>query len=131
MEKTPLLNVSSEGHYVLVIHGGAGTMSKEGSTPAQQAEYKAALSRSLLSVSVSCESIVIFLSGTQGYDVLSHGGEAMDAVVAAVKVMEGDLISTKTRLSIELPSHCRGSDVIQTVHCSTLLMVLFSMLQER
>ncbi|KAF9047298.1 asparaginase [Panaeolus papilionaceus] len=72
MEKTPLLNVSSEGHYVLVIHGGAGTMSKEGSTPAQQAEYKAALSRSLLS----------------GYDVLSHGGEAMDAVVAAVKVME-------------------------------------------
>ncbi|PPQ99735.1 hypothetical protein CVT24_009718 [Panaeolus cyanescens] len=71
-EKTPLLSTVVAGRYVLVIHGGAGTMSKEGSTPAQRAEYKAALSRSLLS----------------GYDVLSHGGEAMDAVVAAVKIME-------------------------------------------
>ncbi|KAF8891687.1 nucleophile aminohydrolase [Infundibulicybe gibba] len=58
--------------YVLVIHGGAGTMTKQGSTPAQQAAYKAALRASLYA----------------GYEVLSRGGEAMDAVVAAVSVME-------------------------------------------
>lgn len=37
--------------YVLVIHGGAGTMSKEGSTPEQRAAYRAALSEALISVS--------------------------------------------------------------------------------
>ena len=37
--------------YVLVIHGGAGNMSKEDSTPGQRAAYKAALSKALISVS--------------------------------------------------------------------------------
>lgn len=59
--------------YVLVIHGGAGTMSKEGSTPEQRARYKAALSEALKA----------------GYAVLEDGGEAMDATVAAVAAMEG------------------------------------------
>jgi beta-aspartyl-peptidase (threonine type) len=46
-------NVAHDGksHYVLVIHGGAGTMSKEGSTPEQQRAYKAALAQALRSVS--------------------------------------------------------------------------------
>ncbi|KAI1783150.1 asparaginase [Ganoderma leucocontextum] len=56
----------------LVIHGGAGTMDKSRSTPELRAEYKAALSRALLA----------------GYDVLTAGGEAMDAAVAAVSSME-------------------------------------------
>ncbi|PCH39449.1 asparaginase [Wolfiporia cocos MD-104 SS10] len=58
--------------YTLVIHGGAGTMDKGRSTPELRAQYKAALSRALVT----------------GYQVLSTGGEAMDAVVAAVSSME-------------------------------------------
>lgn len=60
--------------YVLVIHGGAGTFTKSGSTPEQRAEYRAALEHAL----------------RQGNEVLSQGGEALDAVVAAVSTMEGE-----------------------------------------
>lgn len=62
---------SKDGNYVLVIHGGAGAMSRQGSTPEQQARYKAALGSALQA----------------GYAVLREGGEAMDAAVAAVTVM--------------------------------------------
>lgn len=48
-------------------------MSRESSTPAQRAQYTKALKAAL----------------TAGYTVLSHGGEAMDAAVAAVTIMEG------------------------------------------
>ncbi|KAG5646286.1 hypothetical protein DXG03_003883 [Asterophora parasitica] len=74
-EKQPLLEgyTHTKGQrYVLVIHGGAGTMSKEGSTPKQQAAYKASLRAAL----------------EAGYNILRDGGEAMDAVVAAVTSME-------------------------------------------
>ncbi|KAG6862300.1 hypothetical protein C0995_015997 [Termitomyces sp. Mi166 len=70
-EKQPLLHSMGQRH-VLVVHGGAGTMSKEGSTPAQRAAYKASLRAAL----------------EAGYNVLHNGGEAMDAVVAAVSIME-------------------------------------------
>lgn len=59
---------------MLVIHGGAGTMSRDRSTPELRAKYKAALSKALLT----------------GYDTLQNGGEAMDAAVAAVTVLEGE-----------------------------------------
>ncbi|KAJ7769272.1 nucleophile aminohydrolase [Mycena metata] len=59
-------------NYVLVCHGGAGTMSRGGSTPEQRAEYRAALRAALKA----------------GYKILSAGGEAMDAVTAAVSSME-------------------------------------------
>lgn len=72
-EKQALLPAKRASQYTLVIHGGAGTMDKSKSTPELRAKYKAALSGALLA----------------GYDVLSHGGEAMDAVVAAVSYMEG------------------------------------------
>ncbi|THH12500.1 hypothetical protein EW146_g7637 [Bondarzewia mesenterica] len=72
-EKKPLIpRTFSKSDYVLVIHGGAGTMSRESSTPVRQAQYKAALRKALHA----------------GYDVLKDGGEAMDAAVAAVMVME-------------------------------------------
>ncbi|KAG5650196.1 hypothetical protein H0H81_000356 [Sphagnurus paluster] len=74
-EKQPLLEQYTQHkgqRYVLVIHGGAGTMSKEGSTPEQQAAYKASLRAAL----------------EAGYNVLRQGGEAMDAAVAAVTSME-------------------------------------------
>lgn len=70
-------HTSSDGtksqRYVLVIHGGAGTMSKEKSTPEQRAHHKAGLAKAL----------------EAGYAVLKEGGEAMDAAVAAVSSMEG------------------------------------------
>jgi len=75
-EKSPLLRrpfrKAKHRDYVLVIHGGAGTMSRAKSTPEQQAAYKKALAQALRS----------------GYQVLKEGGDAMDAVVAAVTVME-------------------------------------------
>ncbi len=58
----------------LAIHGGAGTMSREAMTPEKEAEYRAALDRAL----------------TAGTLVLERGGSAMDAVEAAVVVMEDD-----------------------------------------
>ncbi|KAG6878544.1 hypothetical protein C0993_004442 [Termitomyces sp. T159_Od127] len=58
--------------HVLVVHGGAGIMSREGSTPAQRAAYKAGLRDALVA----------------GYNILHNGGEAMDAVVAAASIME-------------------------------------------
>jgi beta-aspartyl-peptidase (threonine type) len=76
---------SAEPNYVLVIHGGAGTMSRQGSTPEKRATYRAALSQALKA----------------GYGVLKQGGEAMDAVVAAVSVMEGG-IYTKSRCIVWL-----------------------------
>ena len=81
-EKSPLLEPfrvkgGSAQHYVLVIHGGAGTMSRDRSTPEQRANYKAALRKALQA----------------GYAVLKEGGEAMDAAVAAVTVMEGTVNS--------------------------------------
>ncbi|KEP48632.1 L-asparaginase [Rhizoctonia solani 123E] len=57
---------------VLVIHGGAGLLLKKNSTPAQRELYKEALRKALVA----------------GNDVLQSGGQAMDAVVAAVTVME-------------------------------------------
>lgn len=74
-EKAPLLPRNETRHvkFTLVIHGGAGTMDKSRSTPELRAQYKAALSQALLA----------------GYAVLSSGGEAMDAAVAAVSSMEG------------------------------------------
>ncbi|KAI5123991.1 hypothetical protein M0805_006402 [Coniferiporia weirii] len=57
---------------VLVIHGGAGTMTREGSTPERREQYKKTLRKALL----------------KGHEVLQGGGEAMDAAVAAVSVLE-------------------------------------------
>jgi beta-aspartyl-peptidase (threonine type) len=59
--------------HVLVIHGGAGTILRSRSSPEQQARYHAELRAALRA----------------GNAVLSMGGEAIDAVVAAVSVMEG------------------------------------------
>lgn len=83
-EKIPLLSTPSHpkkrSKPVLVIHGGAGTFSKSGSTPEQRAKYHTALQNAL----------------RQGNKVLSKGGEALDAVVAAVTAMEGKGIQRRT-----------------------------------
>ncbi|KAJ2933227.1 hypothetical protein H1R20_g3814, partial [Candolleomyces eurysporus] len=76
-QSVALATRSSDGPHddnriVLVIHGGAGTMSKDASTPTQRRAYKVALSNALKA----------------GYAVLHDGGEALDAAVAAVSVLE-------------------------------------------
>lgn len=58
----------------IAIHGGAGTMSPDRMTEAQQAEYKAALAVAL----------------DAGARILADGGSALDAVEAAVMVLEDD-----------------------------------------
>jgi len=58
----------------IAIHGGAGTMDKATMTAAQQADYQAALGAAL----------------DAGAKVLAGGGSALDAVEAAVVVLEND-----------------------------------------
>jgi beta-aspartyl-peptidase (threonine type) len=60
--------------YVLVIHGGAGTILQKNMTPAKEAAYKASLKQALLT----------------GYKVLQSGGSSLDAVEATVRVLEDD-----------------------------------------
>jgi L-asparaginase / beta-aspartyl-peptidase len=56
----------------IVIHGGAGTISRENMTPAQEQAYHAMLSHAV----------------NQGYAILARGGSSLDAVTAAVLVLE-------------------------------------------
>jgi beta-aspartyl-peptidase (threonine type) len=56
----------------LAVHGGAGTIAPELMTPAREKAYRAALDQAL----------------RQGHAVLKDGGAALDAVEAAVRVLE-------------------------------------------
>ncbi len=58
--------------YALAIHGGAGTLIKGDMTPEKEAAYRAALEDAL----------------DNGYRLLSSGGSAIDAVEAAVIILE-------------------------------------------
>tara|TARA_R110002072_G_scaffold138109_5_gene281215 strand:- start:42558 stop:43622 length:1065 start_codon:yes stop_codon:yes gene_type:complete len=63
-----------EGAWSFAIHGGAGTLSRKNMTPEREAEYEAALQTAL----------------DAGAAVLREGGTAMDAVEAAILLMEDD-----------------------------------------
>ena len=58
----------------VAIHGGAGTLSRADMTPEREAEYRAALQGALAAASA----------------ILAAGGSAMDAVEAAIVLMEDD-----------------------------------------
>ena len=58
--------------YVMVIHGGAGTILKEHMTPEREQAFREALSEALRA----------------GYGRLQTGGNSLDAVEAAISVME-------------------------------------------
>ncbi|KAA2243467.1 isoaspartyl peptidase/L-asparaginase [Chitinophaga agrisoli] len=64
--------VTAAPKYVMVIHGGAGTILKANMTPEKEAAYKAGLEQALKA----------------GYAVIQRGGASLDAVEAAIKVME-------------------------------------------
>ena len=58
--------------YILVIHGGAGTITKQNMTPEKEAAYTAVLKEALIT----------------GYKLLKAGKSSVDAVEATIKVME-------------------------------------------
>ncbi|POY35891.1 beta-aspartyl-peptidase [Solitalea longa] len=65
-------NTIDTGNIALVIHGGAGTILKKNMTPEKEAAYRAALTQALKA----------------GYNVLQKGGKSVDAVEAAVNILE-------------------------------------------
>lgn len=60
--------------FVLAIHGGAGTIERSKITPDLERPYRDGLGRSLRA----------------GYDILEKGGSSLDAVEAAVRLLEDD-----------------------------------------
>ena len=56
----------------IAIHGGAGTIQKENFTPELEAAYRAKLTQAV----------------EKGYQVLSNGGSSIDAVTAAINILE-------------------------------------------
>jgi len=73
----PVLAMSAEpatpAHPIaIVIHGGAGTITRKDMTPGMEAQYRAGLKQAL----------------ETGYAVLKNGGRSLDAVQAAIRVME-------------------------------------------
>jgi beta-aspartyl-peptidase (threonine type) len=63
---------SPSGPFTLVIHGGAGTITKANMTAEQEKAYQDGLNKAL----------------QVGYSILKDGGTALDAVEATIRVME-------------------------------------------
>lgn len=64
--------LKNQPKYVMVIHGGAGTIEKKFMTPEKEKAYTAALTQAL----------------QQGYNLLKEGKSSIDAVQAAINVLE-------------------------------------------
>ncbi|MFM8807104.1 MAG: isoaspartyl peptidase/L-asparaginase family protein [Sphingomonadales bacterium] len=73
-QPTTAWQTSASARYVLVIHGGAGTISKNLMTPEREKRYHAALDSAL----------------RMGAAILEKGGSSLDAVEASVRVLEDD-----------------------------------------
>lgn len=63
---------NKKGEYVLVVHGGAGTINKSNMTPALEAAYTAGLRQAI----------------EAGYEMIRKGKSSLDAVEAAIRVLE-------------------------------------------
>jgi L-asparaginase / beta-aspartyl-peptidase len=64
--------ITAEGESVLVIHGGAGTILRENMSPELELQYREKLAEALRA----------------GHAILASGGTSLDAVEAAIHVME-------------------------------------------
>jgi beta-aspartyl-peptidase (threonine type) len=71
-----------KGNYVMVIHGGAGTILKKNMTPEKEKAYKEKLTEALQT----------------GYNLLKAGKISLDAVEATVRVMEVHPCSMRERV---------------------------------
>lgn len=65
-------NPARQGNYVMVVHGGAGTILKRNMTARQEEAYTAALTRAL----------------QEGHRMIQDGRSALDAVEAAIRILE-------------------------------------------
>ena len=68
----PAASVPQRPPFMLVVHGGAGTIRRQDMTPAQDSAYRATLTQAIRA----------------GYDVLRRGGSSLDAVTAVITVLE-------------------------------------------
>lgn len=73
-QQVPVSTEATTGRYVLVIHGGAGTILRSQLTPEKENKYREGLERALVA----------------GQRILEKGGKALDAVEAVVNVLEDD-----------------------------------------
>ncbi|WP_372761742.1 isoaspartyl peptidase/L-asparaginase family protein [Pseudoalteromonas sp.] len=64
--------LSADAPFAIAIHGGAGTIEKSKFTAAQQQAYRAKLAEAV----------------EAGYKILEQGGESLDAITAAIQVLE-------------------------------------------
>ncbi|TVP50132.1 MAG: isoaspartyl peptidase/L-asparaginase [Gemmatimonadales bacterium] len=71
---TPQASAAPGPEFGIVIHGGAGTITRESMTDELEASYHAALDSAL----------------AVGHGILEQGGTALDAVVAAVRILEDE-----------------------------------------
>ena len=71
-QEKPAAPKSLVPNFVLVIHGGAGVIPKEDLTPDKEKAARATMDATLLA----------------GHDVLVRGGRSVDAVIAAIKILE-------------------------------------------
>lgn len=65
-------NAEPTPSFGMVIHGGAGTISREKMTPEKEAAYRSKLEEALAA----------------GYEILKKGGTSFDAVEATIRIME-------------------------------------------
>lgn len=70
--------------FVIAVHGGAGTVTRESISPEQEATYRAGIEAALRA----------------GHAVLAAGGSALDAVVAAVRSLEDNPLFNAGRGSV-------------------------------
>ncbi|RLA03329.1 MAG: beta-aspartyl-peptidase [Gammaproteobacteria bacterium] len=68
--------LASDKPFAIAIHGGAGTIKKSNLTPEQEKRFRAKLKEAV----------------ETGYNVLEQGGESLDAVIAAINVMENSTL---------------------------------------
>jgi len=68
----PAQSAAQRPKFMLVVHGGAGTIRREDLTPEREGEYRATLDSAIRA----------------GYEVLNGGGHSLDAVVAVITRLE-------------------------------------------
>ena len=71
---TAVTTSAARPRFMLVVHGGAGTIRRADMTPQMDSMYRASMTAAIRA----------------GYDVLNRGGSSLDAVVATVRTMEDD-----------------------------------------
>src|SRR2546423_13951244 len=78
----------------IAIHGGAGVIDPTKMTPQHATSYRTGLAAAL----------------DAGYAILEHGGSSLDAVTAAVRIMEDDPQFNGRRGAV--PDHDRGAGAV-------------------